>query len=466
MGDGARRNHARGTLLVPRNSVKATARAMPAPVSARVSLVMPQLGESIVEGTLVKWVVAVGSSFPRGAVIAEVETDKATSEIFAPVEGSLAEVVVREGSTVEVGSVLAWIQASAPPTDSKPQPPAPESAPTAAEEGIVSPSSGRGRLAPRPRGPDGQPRRSSPAVRRLARIHGIELEGLEGTGDRGRVTRDDLLAHVAKEAEAASPPAPGPAPETRPRARSNRKSPAVYSPQAEDVVEPFSRRRALIADRMSESLVTAAHVAAVTEVDMHKVLHAKAQDALHPSGSRVKLTLTAYIVHALARSLAEHPRLNASVRDRELILRAERNIGVAVDAPSGLVVPVVHRADELDLVGVARRLGSLVDKAQSGQLSAADLGGGSFTLSNPGRDGNLFGISIIRQPEVAILRTGSIVKRAVVREMDGEDVIVVRPMMYAALSYDHRVLDGGVANAFLRTWVNRLESMAPRLGSA
>lgn len=413
---------------------------------------------------------ASGEPFARGAVIAEVETDKATSEIFAPESGRLSEILVAEGATVEVGTRLAWIVPEAPSSSEASFPPSPaEPRPeTASAARLESPRKTTARLAPRPRGPDGRPLRSSPAVRRLARSHGVDLDGLEGSGTRGRVTKQDLLTRLAvRDApEASSPVSDLPSPGTRPRARATPREGPSYAPRDGDIVEPFSRRRSLIADRMSESLVTAAHVAAVTEIDMQSVLRAKKIDARHPAAAQVKLTLTAYLVHALARSLAEHPRLNASVRDRELILRGERNIGVAVDAPSGLVVPVVHRADELELIGVARRLGELVDAAQAGRLSAADLAGGSFTLSNPGRDGNLFGISIIRQPEVAILRAGSVVKRAVVRERDGEDAIVVRAMMYAALSYDHRVLDGQVANAFLRTLVGRLESMTPRLGSS
>jgi 2-oxoglutarate dehydrogenase E2 component (dihydrolipoamide succinyltransferase) len=239
----------------------------------------------------------------------------------------------------------------------------------------------------------------------------------------------------------------------------------VYVPTEADTVEPFTRRRAQVADHMTTSLATAAHVAAVTEIDMRRVLEAKRADAAHPSAERVKLSLTAYLVHALAGALAEHPRLNASVRDRELVLRGERNIGVAVDTEQGLVVPVIHRADELGLVGVARRLNELVAAARGGTLRPEMVQGGSFTLSNPGADGNLFGISVIRQPEVAILRAGAVVKRPVVRELEGEDAIVVRPMMYAALSYDHRVIDGRTGNAFLRAVVDRLEQMPPLLGA-
>lgn len=426
---------------------------MEAGMSDRPSLVMPQLGESIVEGTLVRWCVAVGEAFERGAVLAEVETDKATSEIYAPGPGHITEMVVPEGQTVDVGSVLAWLDGQLARKASLPAASPP--AATALNEGIVGARLPTPKLAARPTDAGGGPARSSPAVRRLARKHGVALHQLTGTGAKGRVTKRDVLDHLDKQTEpsALAKPAPTPSGYTAP----------VYAAGPSDEVEPFSRRRSLIADHMSTSLLTSAHVAAVTEIDMKAALQAKTQDQAHPSAKNTKLTLTAYLVHALARSLAEHPRLNASVVDRTLVLRGERNLGVAVDTPKGLVVPVVRRADELGVLGIARQLQTLVEAAHAGTLRPDDLAGGSFTLSNPGPNGNLFGLSIIRQPEVAILRAGSIVKRAVVRTRDGEDVIVVRPMMYAALSYDHRVIDGAAGNAFLRSLVRRLEGLTPQI---
>ena len=200
------------------------------------------------------------------------------------------------------------------------------------------------------------------------------------------------------------------------------RSPPSYRAKDDDTIEPFSRRRTLIAENMLHSLGTSAHVASVAEIDMLRVQRAKAQDADKSPG---KLTFMPYIVQALAQALAEHPRLNASVDGDRLILRKDRNIGVAVDTPDGLVVPVLHRADELNLFGIARRLQELSERARQGKLRPDDVAEGSFTLSNTVRDGNLFGISIIRQPEVGILRIGSIVKRPVVREVEGEEVVVV-----------------------------------------
>jgi 2-oxoglutarate dehydrogenase E2 component (dihydrolipoamide succinyltransferase) len=230
----------------------------------------------------------------------------------------------------------------------------------------------------------------------------------------------------------------------------------------EDRLVPFSRRRTFIAEHMVYSLGTAAHVAAVVEIDLSNVLRSKTRDQPAASQSGIKLTVTAYAVAAVARALAEHPELNASVADGALVLRGARNIGVAVDTAEGLVVPVIRRADELGLFGIARAIDALSDKARKGTLSADDLSGGTFTISNPGRDGNLFGISIIRQPEVGILRMGTITKRPVVREVDGEDAIVIRPIMFAALSYDHRVIDGRTGNAFLHRVKELLETTGDR----
>jgi 2-oxoglutarate dehydrogenase E2 component (dihydrolipoamide succinyltransferase) len=191
---------------------------------------------------------------------------------------------------------------------------------------------------------------------------------------------------------------------------------------------------------------------------MSRVLRARAEAKARADALGTKLSVTAYVVHAIVRALGEHPELNGCVTDDAHVIRHEKNIGVAVDAPDGLVVPVIHRADERSLLGLARAIDALADKARRGALDAADVAGGSFTVSNPGRDGNLFGISIIRQPELAILRMGEVQKRAVVRTIDGEDAIVIRPIMYAALSYDHRVIDGAKGNAFLHRVRDLLET--------
>jgi 2-oxoglutarate dehydrogenase E2 component (dihydrolipoamide succinyltransferase) len=402
---------------------------------------MPQLGESIVEATVASWRVKPGDRVDRGQILAEVETDKATIEIPAPAAGVIAEILVPAGRTVPIGvEILRYqgaVAAEARPRLEAVAGSAAEPPPAPRAEAARLPSA---HLAPRPIGADGRERRASPAVRRIARLRGIDLDQIAGSGGQGRITREDLL--VARAAP-----------------RTSHYRPPAYDPQPGDQVVPFSRRRAFIAEHMVYSLGTAAHVAAVVEIDMGRVLAARSADRAEAERHGVHLTITAYVVRAIGQALSEHPELNATVRGESLVIRRDKNIGVAVDTPEGLIVPVIRRADELGLIGLARAIAEKTDRARAGTLGGDDLAGGSFTLSNPGRDGNLFGISIIRQPEVAILRIGEITKRAVVREVAGEDAILIRPMMYAALSYDHRVIDGSKGNAFLHRVKALLEGL-------
>jgi pyruvate/2-oxoglutarate dehydrogenase complex dihydrolipoamide acyltransferase (E2) component len=411
---------------------------------------MPRLGESIVEATLVKWRVKVKDTVARGQILAEVETDKATNEIPAPRDGVIASILVEEGQTVAVGTPLLEL----------------EGADGRSEAPKVEPASQR--LPTKIFIEGGGPPHNSPAVRRLAREHALDLGRIAGTGKNGRVTREDVLRSLDKPsvtpviARAEATPFETVLPQPIVERQEPVRGP-IYHAKPGDRVVPFSRRRKAIAQNLLYSLETSAHVFALAEIDMSRVIAAKNVDAIHAERAGLKLTFMPYVVQAVARALAEHPELNATVQNDALILRAERNVGVAVDTKEGLVVPVIRRADELALLGLARQLQELSDRARSGKLSADDMSGGSFTISNPGKDGNLVGLSIIRQPEVAILRMGSIVKRAVVREIDGEDVIVVRPMMFAALSYDHRVIDGRLGNAFLHRVSELISSTRPAL---
>lgn len=432
---------------------------------------MPQLGESIVEATLVAWRVRPGDRVERGQVLAEVETDKATNEIPAPRAGVVQAILTSEGTTVPVGTVVLRYEPkaeAAAPSPSATGRPAVSPKPSPPERGAPS----GGRLAPRPTHAF-----APPSVRRLARAESVELDRVAGTGPRGRITRQDVLSTgraspVVREREihpdaARATLAPG---AELPSVARPVGAFSVYRPPSHqalpgDQPRAWSRRRTAIAEHMIHSLGTAAHVAAATEIDMSRVLAAREDDRLVAERQAVKLTVTAYLVQALARALSEHPELNATVVGQSTVLRAEKNIGVAVDTEEGLVVPVIRHADELGILGIARNLGELSERARRGALSAEDLSGGTFTLSNPGKDGNLFGISIIRQPEVAILRSGQVVKRAVVRTVDGEDVIVIRPMMVATLSYDHRIIDGRVGNAFLHAFRLAMESASPSLAT-
>ena len=450
---------------------------------------MPRLGESIVEGTLVAWRVEVGEIVKRGQTLAEVETDKATSEIPAPTSGRIVALLCTVGETVAVDTPL--LELSAGPEDTtKRADPSPNNAGPR-----LSQAQGRlhtRRIAARSEGPP----HFSPAVRRLARQHDVDLHTLSGRGRGGRVTRQDVLDAVATEntrpryrsqtpyppppetsdrrprpdgferppmapPSALPPVSPGevsPFPTVVPAPSTSQGTfrPPTYHPAAGDEVVPFSRRRSQIADHMIYSLGTSAHVAAVAEIDMQRVQAARSADRRTADKRGLRLTLMAYVVRAVAEALRRHPSLNATVVDRTFVLRADCNIGIAVDTDEGVVVPVIRHADELGLLGIARAIQELSERARDGLLQPGDVSGGSFTISNPGKDGNLFGVSIIRQPEVGILRIGAIVKRPVVRSVDGEDAIVIRPIMYAALSYDHRVIDGRTGNGFLSEVARRL----------
>lgn len=425
---------------------------------------MPRLGESIVEATLVKWRVRVKDVVARGQILADVETDKATNEIPAPRAGVVAAILVQEGQTVAVGTPLLELEADSDATVFQRAP-------------SIDPgdAASRSRLPAKQLIEQGGPPHNSPAVRRLAREHAVDLQKIPGTGKNGRVTRDDVLRTLDKAHAPAVDPSKTPViareeqspfPTVMPQPIVERAEPVrgpTYVAKPSDRVVPFSRRRKAIATNLLYSLETAAHVFALSEIDMSRVVAAKNADAPHAERAGLKLTFMPYVVSAVARALGEHPEINATVQGDALILRSEKNVGVAVDTKEGLVVPVIRRADELALLGLARQLQELSDRARAGKLSADDMSGGSFTISNPGKDGNLVGLSIIRQPEVAILRLGSIVKRAVVREIDGEDVIVVRPMMFAALSYDHRVIDGRLGNAFLHRVSELISATRPAL---
>jgi 2-oxoglutarate dehydrogenase E2 component (dihydrolipoamide succinyltransferase) len=292
----------------------------------------------------------------------------------------------------------------------------------------------------------------------MASEHGIDLSRIRGTGLGGRVTKRDVEKFLEGGGQAPSPPPPAqprpvssaPAAPTPERVAPGAFRPPLYEPREGDTVEPFSRRRKIIAEHMVYSKTHAPHVGTVAEVDMTRVVRFREQ---HKDAFRQRegftLTILPMVVAATARALREFPRMNASVAGDSLVLRKAINIGVAVDTEEGLLVPVIRDADQKSLLGIAREIDTLARKAAARQIGADELAGGSFTVSNPGREGNLFGLAIINQPQVGILRMGEIKKTPVVIEVDGSDTIAIRPVMYLALSYDHRVIDGVLGNRFL-----------------
>ena len=421
-----------------------------------IAVELPSLGESVFEGTVSRWLVGEGEWVEVDQPIVEVTTDKVDAEIPAPSAGVIESIHAAEGDVVEVGAVLAKIDPDGKPAanaSSEPaRVPAPPAAPVATAPSVaaappVAPASAHSLDGPA----------ATPVARRVAEDAAIDLRQVQGTGSAGRVTKDDVLRHQSGAAEmrAPIPVQPVQAAPTAPVAAAPRKParPAPtfgYELQPGDRVIPMTPMRRIISDHMVYSKRTSPHVGTVAEVDLSRIvrLRNKHKRAFLDSYG-IGLTFLPFIVHAVVRALREFPALNASVTNDAIIEKQDIHIGVATETEKGLVVPVVRNADRLSLAGTAMAIDDLATRARTKKLSADDLKGGTFTISNPGRQGNLYGFAIINQPQVGILRMGEIAKRAVVRSLDGEDAIVIRTMMYMALSYDHRAVDGAPANGFL-----------------
>jgi len=423
---------------------------------------MPQLGESVVEGTVGKWLVQVGDGVGKDQAVVEILTDKADSEVPAPSAGVLTKIHVQEGDIVAVGDALCELDEGATAVAAPPATPAvaSEHAPSAAPAAPAPQSGGNGATRDLP---------SSPSVRKLARERGVDIGTVPGSGDAGRITRDDVMRAPSEQPAGGSmsvpprprPAAPPPAPAKSARAPAAPASavasaptggafkPPPYVPRVGDEVIPMSRRRRIIADHMVYSKLTAPHVVTVAECDLHAT--SKLRDA-HKAALKkegINLTFLAFSAAATCRALREIRALNARVLPDSIAVLGDINLGVAVDTPQGLVVPVIKHADELTVRGIARGIDEIATKARDGKLAPDDLAGKTFTISNPGRKGNMFGAAIISQPNVGILRVGEIKKRVVVVEHEGEDLMAIHPVMHIALSYDHRAVDGVAANSFL-----------------
>lgn len=413
---------------------------------------MPQLGESVVEGTIGKWLVRVGDRVEKDQGLVEVLTDKADTEIPAPVGGVVTSLNAGVDDVLPVGAVLCEIDESGTASVSAPAAAAPAAAaaPVAAAAPAAAPVT-----AP-----------TSPSVRQLAREQGVELADVKGSGDRGRITQDDVRAATAP-AEAAPAPAPKAAvpppaappvgvaqiPAALPMPSASGRPSAFkvppYTPAPGDEVVPYSRRRRIIADHMIYSKQTSPDVVTFAECDLHKTSVLREKHVAQYKKEGVSLTFLSFTLAATARALREFPELNARVLDDAFVKIRNINLGIAVDTPEGLVVPVIRNADELTVRGLSRAVADIALRARDGKLTPDDLAGKTFSVSNPGRKGNLVGGAIISQPNVGILRLGTIKKRPVVVERDEEDAIVIHPVMYMALTYDHRIVDGVHANGFL-----------------
>lgn len=434
-----------------------------------IEVIMPQMGESIAEGTITRWLVQPGERVERDQPLFEISTDKVDAEIPSPAAGVLLEIRRNEGETVPVDELVALIgEESEQPSDVPAATPA-ETAPAAETSGDTSGAVVM-KVADEKLDLDDRLRRfSSPVVRKMAAESGIDLAEVEGTGIHGRVTKRDLEAFLASGAESASRPAaatevPESAPPTsRPPAvktaevvpTPSRQAGEFFVPaftESENVeIEPMSNIRRITAAHMVYSKATSAHVTTVFEMDLSRVARARQQAKngfLKAHGT--KLTYMPFLFKAVANGLVANPKLNAAIDGTNVVFKKDINIGMAVALDWGLLVPVIRNADQMNLVGLAKSANDLADRARTKKLSPDEVQGGTFTVTNPGVFGSLFGTPIINQPQVAILGVGVIEKRpVVVSDTEGNDTIAIKTMSYLAITYDHRLVDGADADHFM-----------------
>jgi len=406
---------------------------------------MPQMGESIAEGTIVRWIKQVGDSIDKDEALFEISTDKVDAEIPSPGSGVLLEIRVQEGETVPVNSVVAVIGGA---EDHAAPRPAPLGATPVQPDAALAAPAPRSHSSARDTEPtapgtleDARRTRSSPVVRRLAAEHGLDISRIPGTGVSGRVTKEDVEAWLARDGRgqpatqtAAPPPAAAPAVTAR--------------------VEKMSVMRRKIAEHMVQSVRTSAHVYSAYEVDFSRVDALRQAKKSDYESVGTKLTYTGFIAKATADVIREFPYINASVDGDRVIYHQNVNLGIAVALDQGLIVPVIRGADRASLLALCRSIQDLAHRARSKQLTPEDVQGGTFTVTNPGIFGAVFGLPIISQPQVAILGVGTVERRAVVVD----DAVAVRPTSYLTLGFDHRLIDGADAGRFLQALKDRLQN--------
>ena len=464
--------------------------AAPAPSSgapvAGVEVRMPALGESVAEGTVTTWLKQVGETVEADEPLLEVSTDKVDTEVPVPASGVLVSIAVGEDETVAVGTVLALIgDASAAPAAAPPQsapaaaeptpPPAPQTPPAAAAPAQpAAPASNTPGAADSPAKRTSSPKHAAstvaaageasgyvtPIVRKYAKEKGIDLAEVTGTGVGGRIRRQDIDALVeakrqAEEAQKQAAAAKAPAP-----AAASPSKPSAEAEQLRGTTQKMSRLRQVISERMVDSLKVSAQLTTVIEADVTRIVAlrgAKKEEFQAKTGA--KLTFLPFFVKAAIDALKSHPKINASIEGKEVHYWDHEHIGIAVDAPKGLMVPVIRNAGDLNITGIAKSIADLAARTRGGKIGPDELSGSTFTITNTGSAGALFDTPIINQPEVAILGVGTIVKRpAVIKDADGNEAIAIRSFVYLALSYDHRLVDGADAGRYLSDLKKRLES--------
>ena len=440
---------------------------------SRIEIIMPQMGESIAEGTIVRWHKKAGDTVRKDETLLEISTDKVDSEIPSPAAGVLVEIVTPENTTVPVRTVIAYLETDAAAARTAPQAvpgtPAKAAAPAAAPAGpAVSPVTAVP-PAPAATAPAAQASRAdggrfySPLVLTIARTEGIplgDLESVSGTGEGGRLTKKDILAYVAARKSGAAPAPPAqketvkaaPGPVTLPAAD----APALrarYPAPGHEILQ-MSNVMQKMAQHMVQSVQTSPHVAAVHEADMTAVVrHREAAAAEFEKREGFRLTFTPYIAEAVVAGIKKYPLVNSSVEGDKIIRKNFINLGIAVASESGLIVPVIRGAEEKNFIGLARAVNDLASRTRAKKLTPEDIQGGTFTITNYGVFGTMIGYPIINQPQVAILGTGALKKRPVVIN----DAIAIRSIAYLTLSFDHRIIDGALAGMFLEEIVQQLQ---------
>jgi pyruvate dehydrogenase E2 component (dihydrolipoyllysine-residue acetyltransferase) len=455
-----------------------------------IDVVMPQMGVSVSEGTIVKWLKNEGEHIEADETLLEISTDKVDTEVPSPATGTVQKILVQEGETVDVGTKLAVIspEGAAPateeptpepataeaaaeagaassaetpaPVQAQPEPTAaPEPAPAAtpAPEPAAAP-------APEPAAPDVSGNGKtfvSPVVARIAAEHGVDVGSVHGTGRGGRVTKKDILAFVEAGGAEAAPAAPAPA-EVPAQPTAVPAAPAPAPAAAGETVEPMSAMRKGIAEHMRRSLDTSAHVTSAIEVDMSKVVQIRERlKAEYQKSYGVNPTYLAFVARAAVETLRDYPYINGELRGDQIVTRGYVNLGIAVELEGGkgLIVPVIRNAEGLNLLGLARSIADIAARARDKKLTPDDVQGGTFTITNPGGYGTFHGTPVISQPQAAILGTYAVVKRPwVIQDELGDDVIAIRPIMNITLTYDHRLVDGALAGRFLHDLRERLQT--------
>jgi 2-oxoglutarate dehydrogenase E2 component (dihydrolipoamide succinyltransferase) len=448
-----------------------------------IDVVMPQMGVSVSEGTIVRWVKGVGEPIEADETLLEISTDKVDTEIPSPGSGVVQEILVQEGETVAVGTRIAVIgpegAAAAPPAEERPPADAAEDEVVEPQETVAAAAAASDAAAGSETPAAAEPAEASgnghddehtfvsPVVARIAAEHGIDPASVPGTGRGGRVTKKDILAFVDQGATPAAPAAP--APPSAPAAAGPASVPAPAEPvaaQPGEQLEPISAMRRGIAHHMRTSLDTAAHVTSAIEVDMSKIVAIRnTLKKEYASSYGVNPTFLAFIARATADTLKDYPWINGELRGDKIVTRQYVNLGIAValDDGKGLIVPVLKNAEGMNLLGLARGIADLAARARDKKLLPDDVQGGTFTITNPGSFGTFHGTPVISQPQAGILGTYALVKRPwVVQDELGQDVIAIRPIMNLTLTYDHRLVDGAYAGGFLRDLRKRLETWDER----